>query len=109
MKQISLWESPEIKNRDIEISSKLQKLKLPKGQTIYTLVETAKKLVEEKLGKYKETSKCVFTDTEIRDFFDEVPDDSVIGIDTETTRLIFKPSINDVNQYIIGCDIEIYC
>lgn len=84
MKQLSIWTSQpkaEIKKKEVDF-------KLKKGETIDTLINTARKLVEEKLGKYKDTSKCVLNDTDLIKFFDETPDDAVIGIDTETTRLI---------------------
>lgn len=83
MKQLSIWTSQskaEIKNKEIDF-------KLKKGETIDTLINTARKLVEEKLGKYKDTSKCVLNDADLIKFFDETPDDAVIGIDTETTGL----------------------
>lgn len=66
-------------------SSKSSNVKLKKGQTITTLIESAKQIVNEKLGKYKDTSKCVITIEELQKFFDETTD--IIGIDTETTGL----------------------
>ena len=64
-----------------------QSVKLKKGQTIEDLIVAARKIVEEKLGKYKDTSKCVSTIEELRSFFIETPNDSIMGIDTETTGL----------------------
>ena len=60
-------------------------IKLKKGETLASLIETAKKIVEEKLGKYKNTSKCVIDINELKQFFNETED--IIGIDTETTGL----------------------
>lgn len=65
--------------------SKSSNVKLKKGQTITTLIESAKQIVNEKLGKYKDTSKCVISIEELQKFFDETTD--IIGIDTETTGL----------------------
>lgn len=68
------------------VSTKKQNgIKLKKGQTITGLIEAAKQIVEEKLGKYKDTSKCVIDINELQKFFDETVD--IIGIDTETTGL----------------------
>ena len=82
MKQLSIWTSTP----KAEIKSKEVDFKLKKGETIDTLIITARKLVEEKLGKYKDTSKCVLDEESLIKFFDETPEDAVIGIDTETTR-----------------------
>lgn len=62
-------------------------IKLKKGDTVETLINTARKLVEEKLGKYKDTSRCFINVDELKSFFDETPDNSIMGIDTETTGL----------------------
>lgn len=68
------------------------KIKLKKGQTINDLILTARQLVEEKLGKYKDTSKCVTDIMELENFFKTTND--VIAIDTETTGLnIFSDEI----------------
>ena len=61
--------------------------KLKKGETLDTLILAARKLVEEKLGKYKDTSKCVLDEKDLIRFFDETPENGIIGIDTETTGL----------------------
>lgn len=60
-------------------------MKLKKGQTIEDLITSARNIVEEKLGKYKEASKCVLDIKEVEQFFNEIPDDSIVAIDTETT------------------------
>lgn len=60
-------------------------IKLKKGETISSLIETAKKLVEEKLGNYKDASKCITNLDDLKTFFDNTPEDAPIGIDTETT------------------------
>ena len=83
----------EIPKAYIEKKDKIEKpkevsIKLKKGETLDTLIVAARKLVEEKLGKYKNTSKCVLDENQLINFFNQTPDDSVIGIDTETTRLI---------------------
>ena len=67
---------------------------LKKGQTATTLIETARKLVEEKLGNYKDTSRCVIDVNDLQSFFDDTPDNSIMAIDTETTRFrcIFRYS-----------------
>ena len=62
------------------------KIKLKKGQTIDDLIVQAERLVNEKLIKYKDSSKCITDIRELRKFFEETEDDGVIGIDTETTR-----------------------
>lgn len=60
---------------------------LKKGQTINDLIETAKRIVEEKLGDYKDVSKCIMNPQELQQFFDNTPENAEIGIDTETTGL----------------------
>ena len=45
-------------------------IKLKKGETLASLIETAKKIVEEKLGKYKNTSKCVIDINELKQFWE---------------------------------------
>lgn len=100
-----LWETPASKKKEKVQVEDTTKIKLSKGQTVDTLILSARKLVEEKLGKYKDTSKCLLKEQELIDFFNQTPADGVIGIDTETTRLIFRPSINEVNQFIIGCHL----
>lgn len=84
MKQLSIWTSKP----KVEVKQKEINFKFKKGETIDTLINSARKLVEEKLGKYKETSKLVTNSADIIKFFDETPENGVIGIDTETTRLI---------------------
>lgn len=60
-------------------------LKTKKNQLVEDLLLTARKLVMEKLGKYKDTSKCITNIQDLKDFFAE--SDDLIGIDTETTGL----------------------
>ena len=43
-------------------------IKLKKGETISSLIETAKKLVEEKLGNYKDASKCITNLDDLKTF-----------------------------------------
>lgn len=62
------------------------KIKLKKGDTVELLTEQAKKLVREKLGKYRDMSRCVIKPEELQDFFNSTPDGSYMALDTETTR-----------------------
>lgn len=71
-----------LKKKNRQLGSKM---KLKKGQTISDLVDSARKIVEEKLGKYKQASKCVLDIKDVEQFFNEIPDDSIVAIDTETT------------------------
>ena len=94
---------------DIQIDKKVttkveppkSNFKLKKGETLDTLIFAARKLVEEKLGKYKNASICVLkSNCDVLDkFFDETPDDGIIGIDTETTGL------NVLTDTIVGISI----
>lgn len=62
-------------------------INLKKGDTVEALINTARKLVEEKLGKYKDTSRCVTDVEDLKSFFSETPENGIMGIDTETTGL----------------------
>lgn len=64
-------------------------IKLKKGQTIDDLIIAARKMVEEKLSNYKDTSKCITTIEDLTKFFNDTPNNSIVGIDTETTGLNF--------------------
>ena len=77
-------------------------MKLKKGETLNAKVAEARKIVTEKLGKYKDTSKCVCDIQSVMDFFNEVTDDSIIGIDTETTGYLGR-------LYYIGKQGEPIC
>lgn len=94
----TLFKIPE-KPKTVVEKSKEPQIKLKKGQTILTLIETARKLVEEKLADYKDTSECVLQEKQLIDFFSETPDDSTIGIDTETTGL------NVLTDKIVGISV----
>lgn len=98
-----LFKLPEKPKEKKKSSKSGSQIKLKKGDTIASLVATAEKLVEEKLGKYKEMSRCVTNVEDLQSFFDETPENAYIALDTETTRLILRLSINKVNQFIIGC------
>lgn len=79
------------KTSDVEIKTAYtnvndNKLKLKKGESIESLVSIANKLVDEKLKKYKDASKCITDINELKRFFESTND--IIAIDTETTRLI---------------------
>ena len=62
-------------------------MKLKKGQTVDDLIKQARDMVEQKLAHYKDVSKCVLNKDILIQFFNEVANDAVIGIDTETTGL----------------------
>lgn len=85
-----LWDIPSDSNNSTTTTKKqvkeTPKFKLNKGETLDTLIIAARKLVEEKLAKYKDTSKCVLEEQDLIKFFNETPENGVIGIDTETTR-----------------------
>lgn len=93
---MALLDIPEEKKKPrkqpITTSDSRSSIKLKKGQTIDSLIEAAKVIVNEKLGKYKELSKCVTDIDTLQKFFDETED--IIGIDTETTGLnIFQDKL----------------
>lgn len=69
-----------------QITQKQQppKIKLKRGQTINDLIQQARDLVNEKLGKYKNTSKCVTNIQDLYQFLNETHDE--MALDTETTR-----------------------
>lgn len=68
-----------------ETKTNSNKIKLKKGQTISSLVEIAKKLVDEKLADYRDASKCITNIEDLKEFFNNT--NELIGIDTETTGL----------------------
>jgi hypothetical protein len=99
-----LWDiTPEMITKSDTLRIKTDKptrdFKLKKGETLDTLIVQAKKLVEEKLGKYKDTSKCVIEPEVLVRFFEETPDEGVIGIDTETTGL------NTLTDTLVGISV----
>lgn len=79
-----LFELPK-KQTEPQTSKSGSQIKLKKGQTVSDLILQARNLVEQKLSHYKDVSKGVMNETELIEFFNEVPDDAIIGIDTETT------------------------
>lgn len=81
-----LFELPK-KQTEPQTSKSGSQIKLKKGQTVSDLILQARNLVEQKLSHYKDVSKGVMNETELIEFFNEVPDDAIIGIDTETTGL----------------------
>lgn len=83
---MALWENTT-SNKTKNVEPTKPKFKLSKGETLDTLIIAARKLVEEKLGKYKETSKCVLEESELQRFFETTPDNGIMAIDTETTGL----------------------
>lgn len=84
---MALFDIPE--KTKTEQKPKSNGIKLKKGQTIQDLVVTARQIVMEKLGKYKDASKCITDINDLRKFFEDTPDGSEIGVDTETTGLNF--------------------
>lgn len=75
------------KKQTTKSSKSGSQMKLKKGQTVDDLIQQARDMVETKLSHYKDVSKCVLDKDILIQFFNEVPDDAVIGIDTETTGL----------------------
>ena len=83
----TLFKVPE-KPKENKVKDQAEsKVKLKKGETILTLIETARHLVETKLADYKDTSECVIEEKQLIKFFEETPENGLIGIDTETTGL----------------------
>lgn len=78
----------EIKEKQKRNKKSGSSIELKKGQTVNTIIEMARNIVEEKLGKYKDTSRCVIDVEDLQSFFDETPENAYVAIDTETTRLI---------------------
>jgi len=72
-------------NKKTKTQEKENKIKLKKGETMNTLIFQAETLVNEKLGKYKDVSKCIIDPDELRKFFKET--DDLLALDTETTRI----------------------
>ena len=88
--KLPLFTIPESKPKVTKQNEKsaLDKLKLKRGESILELIDTARKMVLEKLGGYITKSKCITTLEDLKKFFDETEENADIGIDTETTRLI---------------------
>ena len=94
-----LWdEEPTIEQNTKGTETTKSSIKLKKGETIDTLIIAARKIVEEKLGKYKETSLCVIDPEDLIEFFNETPDNGLMALDTETTRFkyIYRYSCWDI-------------
>lgn len=96
---MTLFEIPKEKPKE-EQPTTGSKMKLKKGQTINDLIINARKIVEEKLGKYKDSSKCVTDIFDLQQFFEEIPDDSIVAIDTETTGL------NTFSDELVGMSLS---
>lgn len=72
---MALFEIPkEIANKN----TTKNKVKLKKGQTLYDLIDQAEKIVNEKLGNYKQASKCVTDVNDLVNFFNSTPEGGVI-------------------------------
>lgn len=71
--------------------------KLKKGQTILDLIDEARRLVNEKLGEYKDLTECILTVEELKQFFAET--EELIAIDTETTGL------NTFSDQLVGISL----
>lgn len=77
----------QTKKSSMDRLSSLGSLKLKKGETLDYLIKQARELVESKLAKYKKASITVLSEKALYDFFNETSKESVIALDTETTRL----------------------
>lgn len=88
MALFALPDEKEMKEKQKRNKKSGSSIELKKGQTVDTIIEMARKIVEEKLGKYKNTSRCVIDVEDLQSFFDETPENAYVAIDTETTRLI---------------------
>ena len=90
---MALFDTSSIKSKASPATRKTgSEIKLKKGQTINDLIDAARKIVEQKLGKYKDTSKCVTDIEDLKKFFEDTKD--IIAIDTETTGLnVFSDEI----------------
>ena len=85
--KVSVFKVPE-KPKENKVKDQAEsKVKLKKGETILTLIETARHLVETKLADYKDTSECVIEEEQLIKFFEETPENGLIALDTETTGL----------------------
>ena len=73
---------PPSKQQNIDKSINM---KMKKNDSILRLIEQAEKLVNEKLGNYKEASECVLDFDTLDKFFSETT--GIIATDTETTGL----------------------
>lgn len=82
----TLFKTADVEVKTAYSSDNENKLKLKKGESIESLVSIANKLVDEKLKKYKDASKCITDINDLKQFFESTND--IIAIDTETTRLI---------------------
>lgn len=71
---MSLLKLPKVEPKAKASTKSGSAINLKKGQSIDDLIAEAKKLVEEKLGKYKETSKCVTDIDSLKQFFNETDD-----------------------------------
>ena len=76
----------EIPKEEVKVKETKTKIKLKKGQTLTDLINQAEMLVNEKLAKYKDASRCITNIDDLKKFFDDTPDGSEIGVDSETTR-----------------------
>lgn len=88
--------------KEVAENTTTPKIKLKKGQTIETLIESARQLVNEKLGAYRDRSKCVTDIEELKKFFNQT--EELISIDTETTGL--NPFSDQLVGICLGNDKE---
>lgn len=82
-----LFAIPKKETKKTTKNTMQEKITLKKGQTLDMLIEAARKIVGEKLSNYKDVSKAILDIADLQQFFDETPENGVIGIDTETTGL----------------------
>ena len=87
MPLFALPDKAEIKEANKKNKKSGSSIELKKGQTVNDLIEIARNLVDEKLGKYKDKSRCVIDVEDLQSFFDETPENAYMAIDTETTGL----------------------
>lgn len=73
-----LFDIPKEVNKAVDTNKSKSKVKLKKGQTLTDLIDQAEKLVNEKLAKYKDVSKCVTDVNDLVNFFNSTPEGGVI-------------------------------
>lgn len=71
-----LFEMPEVKK--VVTQKPTTKIKLKKNETIFSLIKQAEELVNKKLSKYKDASKCITDINELKAFFENTPDNGEI-------------------------------
>lgn len=94
------------KEMDKALKEKLAKKAKPKtGKTnnLLTRINTIKQRVEENLGEYKDDYIILAKDEEIKNYFEQIRSNGIVGIDTETTGLnYFQDKIVGISLYTGG-------